>query len=323
MFINYHSAYMPDVIQIFQNKRTRSTRRQNNYKKYYCQRFFFIHKTVTIFKEHHSKQSDNKSIVSFFHDSTISYGKEPPFDQENNPVYDIVRETIIELNLGDPQNPLRNIIAEGNTVLIKPNLISDYGTSFTQPSVVRPLIEMAITAGAAKIYIGDGGPGYTDTNKILDNTEYDEMVFILQSRHPGVEIKLVNLNDRTHWHWINLAEKSSFVGSGYSDYDMGASFGQTLYDQSYYRTSDPQGINPNGQVMGWYAFNDFVLDSDVIINVPKMKNHWAMIVTLCLKNQVGSTLCSTYDDGTANWGRIPHCKSGSQDDEYYFKNDVF
>ncbi|MBL7095866.1 DUF362 domain-containing protein, partial [candidate division KSB1 bacterium] len=272
-----------------------------------------------------TKQTQSPSLVSFYYDPLVYYGLIPPYDKQQNPAYNLVWKTVSELSLGDTLNPLRELINDGDTVLIKPNLISDNGAAYTHPAVVRPLIDMAVLSGAYKVYVGDGGPGYTSTEEIITNTNYRDMVNLLQDIYPENEIEVVNLNDRTNWHWINLGGNSAFAGSGYSDYDLGASFGETLFNHGYYSSSDPQGINPGGEVAGWYAVNDVVLNSDVIINVPKMKNHWTMMVTLCLKNQVGSTLCSTYDNGTSNWSRIPHCKTGTRFDGniYYFNNDIF
>ena len=268
-------------------------------------------------------QSGAGSLVSFHHDPASSYGSNPPYDQSSNPAYDLVWETVVDLGLGDDLNPLGDLIAPGNTVLIKPNLVTENAAGYTHPAVVRPLVDMAVAAGATTIYVGDGGPGYSGTETILDNTHYDELVAFLQADNPGITIETVNLNDRTHWRWINLGIDSKFAGSGYSDYDLANSNAGTMYNHSYYSTADPQGINPGGQVAGWYAIPDLVLSTDVIINVPKMKNHWTMMVTLCVKNQVGSVLCSTYDGGYADFGRVPHCQTGSSGNDYYFLNDIF
>ena len=67
-----------------------------------------------------------------------------------------------------------------------------------------------------------------------------------------------------------------------------------------------------------------MLDADVIINVPKLKTHNMMINTLWLKNLVGVTLRSTYDEEAADClYRIAHCVTGSTGNLYYFNNDIF
>lgn len=264
-----------------------------------------------------------KATVSFGYDPQAVYGSKPPYDKEGSTAYNLVWKTIEDLRLGSSSNPLDELIEKGDTVLIKPNLVDDDPQVFTHPAVVRPLIDLAIAAGATTIYVGDGGPGYTFTWQVLKNTRYEEMVNILQNRHPEITIKAVNFNDRSNWHWVYLGEKSSFAGSGYGDYDLVDVLYKTMYQSKYYKTADPQGVNPNGQCLGWYAIPNVILESDVFINVPKMKTHRQMIATLTLKNHVGSTVDNTFSDSWGNGARIAHYKTGSSAGENYFGNDIF
>jgi len=181
---------------------------------------------------------------------------------------------------------------------------------------------MAIAAGATEIYVGDGGVGVSGTNNVMNNAGYSDMISELASRHPGITIETVNLNALGNgWHWISLGSDSSFAGSGYTHYDLSPGSG-TLHGHPYYSTSDPQGVNPDGDVLGWYAVSDKTLDADVIINVPKMKTHQLMMATLSIKNLVGCTLSSTYDEGVGDpTARIPHNKTDRE--ENYFNNDIF
>jgi len=262
-------------------------------------------------------------LVSFRYDPNITYGNSSPYNEKDNPAYNLVWQTVEELGLGDSNNPLGGLIKEGDTVLIKPNLLSAHGAAYSHPSVVRPLIDMAIRAGATTIYVGDGSPCYDWTEAAIDGAHYDEMVSELQSVHPDIRLETINLDDRSRWHWMNLGTKSSFAGSGYSDYDLASSNLNTLYNTLYYATTDPHGVNPNGQVLGWYAISDGVLNADVVINVPKMKNHWNMINTLAIKNLVGTTVACTYDNSYADYSRIPHFRTHATDKELYFANDIY
>lgn len=262
-------------------------------------------------------------LVSFRYDPAVTYGNNSPYDKKDNPAYGLVWQTVEDLGLGDSNSPLTSLIKEGDTVLIKANLLSAHGAAYSQPSVVRPLIDMAIRAGATTIYVGDGSPCYDWTEAAIDEAHYDEMMSALQSAHPGITLETINLDDRSSWHWVYLGTESSFAGSGYSDYDLASSNKNTLYNTLYYKTPDPHGVNPNGQVLGWYAISDGVLGANVVINVPKMKNHWNMINTLAIKNLVGTTVACTYDNSYADYSRIPHFRTHATGNELYFANNIY
>jgi uncharacterized protein (DUF362 family) len=265
----------------------------------------------------------DESVVSFSYNPSISYGGSSPYDPQDNPAYDFVWETVERLGLGSPSSPLERLIEPGDTVLIELNLV-DFGPEvYTRPEVVRPLIDMAIGAGATEIYVGDGGTNVPQTNSVMDNAGYSDMVSELDSRHPGITIETVNLNALSNgWHWVSLDTDSSFAGSGHSQYDLAAADGAMLFGHQYYSTPDPQGVNPEGDVLGWYAISDKVLDADVIINVSKMKTHQKMMATMSIKNLVGCTISSTYNENSGNTqSRIPHQKTDME--ENYFNNDIF
>ena len=267
--------------------------------------------------------SPGEAVVSFSHDPLIGYGAgSPPFDPVDNPAYDFVWEAVERLDLGSLSSPLEDLISPGDTVLIKPNWV-DFGPAvYTRPEVVRPLIDMAVFAGAARIIVGDGGGTYDTTVSVMNDAGYASMVGSLNSLYTGVDIETVNLNALSNgWHWVSMGSDSSFAGSGYVQYDLGAG-GVTLFEHTYYSTPDPQGVNPGGDVMGWYAVSDEVLAADVIINVSKMKTHELMMATMSIKNLVGCTIGSTYnEDADDCQPRIPHSKTEMEDN--FFNNDIF
>jgi len=267
------------------------------------------------------------SLVSFRHDPTAYYGNAPPYEQIANPAYQLVWRAIEDLGLGSASSPLAGFVNSSDTVLIKPNLLGEKQGMYTHPSIVRPLIDMCVRAGAKVILVGDGGPGYTGTEAVMRETGYKDMVEKLRDVYPGVLIRTVNLNDPRAWHWVNTGKASMFYGSGYTDEDLADAMGHSLSHSPYYARKDPQGKSPAGRVMGWYAISDYVLNATVIINVAKMKCHDYMINTLCLKNNVGVTLSSTIPEiEVATW-RIPHVKSRQDFDpsqyETNFGNDIF
>ena len=126
----------------------------------------------------------------------VSDGVNLPFDSAGNPAYALVWDTIDDLGLGNTQSPLQDLITPGDTVLIKPNLVGFAGEAvYTRPEVVRPLMDMAIAAGATEIYIGDGtGKKVSGTNYIVNAATYSDMISTLNARHPEATIQLVDLN---------------------------------------------------------------------------------------------------------------------------------
>ena len=278
--------------------------------------------SISLYLEFPQTVSTDQAVVSVSYNPSIYYGGTTPYNAGVNPAYDFVWETIARLQLGSTGNPLDDLIDSGNTVLVKPNWV-DYGPAvYTRPEVVRPLIDMAIIAGATTIYIGDGGGNSALTESVMDNANYTAMADELGSLYPGINIEAINLNSLSYgWHWINMDADSSFAGSGYSHYDLAAG-GGTLYGHPYYSTSDNQSVNPTGDTLGWYAVNDKVLEADVIINVSKMKTHQIMMATMAIKNLVGCTIGSTYDEeADDSQPRIPHHNTDME--ENYFNNDIF
>jgi uncharacterized protein (DUF362 family) len=269
----------------------------------------------------------NHAVVSFSHNPAITYGPSmPPYDQAYNPAYDFVWDTVERLELGSSNNPLDDLINPGDTVLIKPNWVSFGPGVYTRPEVVRPLIDMAVAGGATTIYVGDGAGGISSGETVMSSGNFTAMTTALDSSNALVNISTINLNKRDYgWRWVNLSDNSSFAGSEYTHADLGTGSG-TLYGHPYYQASDNQSISPGGDVLGWYAVNDHVLEADVIINVSKMKTHQEMIATMSIKNLVGFTMSSTYDD-SGHTERIAHHHYIETNDPPMevnrFDNDIF
>jgi hypothetical protein len=84
---------------------------------------------------------------------------------------------------------------------------------------------------------------------------------------------------------------------------------------------DSRGFANTGSVMGWYAMSSYLLDADVVINVPKIKVHRRGINTVALKNWVGSTLGRTHTV-TNYWLRVDHHIYGATDYQMAFGCDT-
>jgi uncharacterized repeat protein (TIGR01451 family) len=175
----------------------------------------------------------------------------------NAEVEALVREAVaLAGGLGD-------IIDVGDTVVIKPNLA--WGTSpdegyTTDPLVTRTVVQMAQEAGAGQVIIAEGAALYHDwhddrgaTIEAFQRCGYDANGDLLDD---VTNVPLVDLND---------------------------SGGLDQHDPNLVRQVHLQ----NGLIWSEYWLPNVILDADVLIGIPVLKNHSRAGVTLALKNQIG------------------------------------
>lgn len=137
---------------------------------------------------------------------------------------------------------LETVVSRGDTVFIKPNLISPktYETgAITNPALVSAVIDLARETGAKHIIVGEGSAVGYDTREAFKISGLEKLT------EKGV--KLVDLK-RDEFQWI---------------------------------------VIPNGVLLKRLRIPRTVLESNVIINLPVMKTHDALPVTLGLKNMKG------------------------------------
>jgi len=255
------------------------------------------------------------AVVAVKRNPTITYGSTSPYDKASNPAYQFVWGTVAELKLGPADNPLRDLVQPGSVVLIKPNVA---GTDCTQAAAIRPVVDMCLQAGASRVNIGDCSPcGYTQTN--LDGLGLTVMAQTLRSR--GKPVYTVVFSVDSPWSWVQLGSASAYDGSGYAQSNL-----QSIqYTSTYFSRTDSHGVNPQGQVMGWHAMPDYLLTADVVINMPKLKVHDALVGTFGIKNWVGAGLHSTVSSTPScdvNFARVCHWgASASNNYDYSFGND--
>ncbi len=137
---------------------------------------------------------------------------------------------------------LETVVSLGDTVLLKPNLISlrtyESGAT-TNPAVVRALLELCKEAGVKRVIIGEGSAVGYDTDQAFDSSGLRKLSAL------GAEI--VNLK-KDDFQWM---------------------------------------VIPNGVIFKRLRVPRTFLEANVIINIPVMKTHDALPVTLGLKNMKG------------------------------------
>lgn len=249
---------------------------------------------------------------------------------EDNGVYEAVREALRLMCLdlehyGTPEwNPLGEFISPGMNILIKPNLVMDYnkneegGTDclYTHPSVVAPIIDYVLIAleKSGKIVIGDAPIQECNFEKLLEESGYLQLVAYYHKK--GIEVDIVDfrelkstvkngvlhseINSSTHGTVIDLGAQSEFA---YIEEKTLERMRVTNYDPSILKQHHSKGKHE-------YFISDYVLDADVIINMPKPKTHRKAGVTISMKNLVGTNVRKEF---------LPHHTMGalcSGGDEY-------
>lgn len=255
---------------------------------------------------------------------------------QDNPVYDMVRECFHRAgydkdHFGTPAwNPLEHLISPGDRVLIKPNLVMDVNHSgkgeeclYTQPSVVAAVLDYIYIAlkGNGAIVVGDAPMQECKFDKLIAESGYDKLIEWCRQHYKGISIDLVdfrglhsNVIDGIHHYEegeqtgviVNLGKDSEFATiDEYQEQNIRI----TNYDPALLRRHHNKDKHE-------YFVSKYVLNADVIINMPKPKTHRKAGVTIAMKNLVGINTRKEY---------LPHHTNGSVaegGDEYLHKSCV-
>ena len=250
-----------------------------------------------------------------------------------NEVYDAVRNALYLLGLDSANygnsdwNPLGELIRPGNCVLIKPNMVMDHnptgeGTEclYTQPSVVAAVIDYVVLAlkGQGRIVIGDAPMQECKFEKLISESGYDALIEYYKKR--DVDITLVDFRELktekvlgTRHQIISKSDKGTIIDLKEQSEFAGMSEEQlkrvriTNYDPSRLNSHHMPGKHE-------YYISNYVLEADVVINMPKPKTHRKAGVTIGLKNLVGINVRKEF---------LPHHTQGSaveNGDEYRKKS---
>ncbi len=268
--------------------------------------------------------------------TAATYPERPPFHPSTaypeyqlgelgpaNHVYAGIRELFRLLGMdaahyGLPSwNPLVDVVRPGDKVVIKPNYLwhahkyrrEEWEQVVTHGSVIRAVLDYVLIAlqGRGEVWITDGPQLDADWDQIVSRTGIGSVVDYCQTTG-GAQVHLLDLRDT--WEdvrgevlygtrklpgdpagstTIDLGDESLFVGHRGAGRYYGASYNQV---ETNYHHSDGRHQ---------YRLSKTVASADVFINVPKMKTHKKVGVTICLKNLVGI-------NAGRNW--LPHHTDG-------------
>lgn len=234
-----------------------------------------------------------------------------PTSSDRNDVYDLVRSCLCALgmdaeNLGSRNwSPFRELLNPGNTVVVKPSLVSHVGfpqAVVTHASVVRPIVDYCWKAleGRGAIIVCDAPTAEADFDLTVKNNGLSEMIRILSNR--GVNVSLRDLRA------LRVVAKSGIwvgeqqvpggraesvivdVGALSAFSDPGFNTGR-LHGGAYDRR---QTVRNHSDGRNEYCVSKTILEADAIISVPKLKTHRRAGLTCCLKNLVGINVDKNY-----------------------------
>ena len=227
----------------------------------------------------------------------------------------------------DPDDPFGQWIGPGATVTLKSNWVMhrnplghDLDSLVTHPAVLFTLADLAARAlrGRGTIVLGDAPLQGCAFDALMTALRVPTLVEELRARHPGVELVVED------WRLTVLRDAAALAGPdqeqrdadtveippGYRLIDLGAaSFIEELAEYSdrfrvtCYRPSAM--VAHHGQGKHEYLVTRRVLESDLVINVPKLKTHIKAGLTGALKNLVGINGHKEY---------LPHHIRGSWED---------
>lgn len=241
----------------------------------------------------------------------------------DNDIYAMVRDVFIKLQMDKKKigtsdwNPFSKIIKLNDQVLIKPNFVKEFHqlgiegviSQITHGAVLRPIIDYILITlkGTGKIIIADTPLEKANFKKLIEINKVSDLCKFYKD-FLNVDVQLYDL--RSYKRKVTrsgrfLLEKVKLSGppkgffkidlknqSEFNELDNKSPYYCTLADYKYDRYN-PRNIKLC-ETNKYHSLNKhifkipkLILESNVIISVPKLKTHKMAGVTLNLKNMIG------------------------------------
>jgi uncharacterized protein (DUF362 family) len=219
-----------------------------------------------------------------------------------NQIRELIRLELAHLLLTTAERPLAGIVAAGQTVVIKPNMVRHFNPSgpldavITSPVVVRVLIEAAYNevGPTGRVIVADSPQNDCDFSALLATNEWRELL-IWAERALGAAFEMLDMRPEevTMSDGI-VVNRRRLPGDpkGEVKIDLGSSsafFGSPL-DASRLRGSDyDPSVTTSSHADGRHTYSvcRTFLEADLLIVVPKVKTHKKVGLSLAMKNLVG------------------------------------
>lgn len=227
------------------------------------------------------------------------------------------------------------IIKRGDHVVIKPNWVKehhlkkkDWDYIITHPVVIEATVEVVAKRlqGKGMIIITDGPQTDSSFEKIMQHMNMKEWYDI--SERYNIQLKIMDLRDE---EWISkegiILEKHKLEGDPKGAVEInlkGRNSEFASHEKSkrgYYGACNDRG-ETNWAHDGYnniYRVSRTIIESDVFINIPKLKTHKKAGITCCLKNLVG---INTYKNYLPHYCEGTPSEGGDQFPDSTLKNKV-
>lgn len=244
--------------------------------------------------------------------------------KERNIIYSMIRDSFKMLGYDDEHygtsewNPLAEIIKPGDNVLIKPNMVLDTNLSgcgvdclYTNPSLVAAVVDYVLIAlkGKGHIVVGDAPLQECKFEKLTVESGYTDMIEYYKSKN--VDISLVDFRNvktdvHNQLHYMQESESTNGMDVRIDEASLFYGMSQSRMENLRITNYDPRILQLHHDANKHeYRISEYVLNADVIINMPKPKTHRKAGVTISLKNLVGIN---------ANKEYLPHHTIGSSEE---------
>ena len=215
---------------------------------------------------------------------------------------------------------LFNLIQPRLNVVLKPNWLAqshkynphEWESVITHPTVITAVLEIVLQQlkGEGKVIITDGPQTDSSWTEIMNRMTPE--LWVQMGKKAGVEVEIMDLRED---EWINVGdvtvERRKLPGDpkGSTEVDLGP-FSEFVHHRpspkgyygADYNKEETNRAHSNGHHR--YRVSRTVIESDVFINLPKLKTHKKAGITCSLKNLVG---INTYKNF------LPHHNEGTPD----------
>jgi len=250
----------------------------------------------------------------------------PDFPYATNDISEAVTEVLKSIGLSGRRNKcFEKILFDHAKVVIKPNFVShrniggfDFESLVTHSSVIKAVIDLLIKSNPTiSIIILDIPLQSADWDTLIEKSRIKEIVDIYKKAN--IEIQLIDARKERVIadQYGTVLKRYDYNGDpkGYATVQLGSESELTEISDKFERFSvtdykpDAMRFHHNNKKHE-YLISKTVLESDLFINIPKLKCHRKGGITISLKNIIGI-------NGSKDW--LPHHRRGSLEeggDEY-------
>ena len=209
-------------------------------------------------------------------------------------------------------------VKPGDKLVIKPNWVmeshkyrpDEWEYVITHPMTISAVLHKILRklSGSGRISIIDGPMTEASFDRLISHYPVDEWKQL--ANHNGVDLEIIDLRDH-EWVMKNdvIIERKSLTGdprgevlfnlqSNISEFFCHRKSKRGYYGADYDRNETNRAHDGHNNR---YSISRTVIESDVFINIPKLKTHRLAGITCCLKNLVGINTYKNY---------LPHYTEG-------------